>query len=416
VLKTALLRLLGLFDRFTYRYPGIFAYLFDNQLFRESILKPYLTNRPAWFERYFSWKRPAKNSNHVLLLRTDAIGDYILFRNGIEALKQHPGYAGSELTLLGNSIWRALAEQLDGKYLHQQVSLNRKDFLHPLREKYRCEVLWEINKTQFREVIYPAMSREFWAGDWIVKHVPAMVKTGVSGDNHCMFDELKLEAGSRIYNRLIAPEPGVVFEFDRNREILGKILQGNPLAYKQHIDSSDLKKYVRKPFLVLFPGGTADYRRWPKERFAEVAKHFAAKNNWRIVIAGGPEIADEAAWIQQELEGLSVLNLAGKTTLEQLMLLFYNSTLIVSNETSSIHFAAGLGAKAVCICNGVLFGRFHPYNPQEYPILTIYPPSFQGLSYEELVERHGMDKGVDIRAIEVEQVIEEMEGFLFSNG
>lgn len=363
-------------------------------------------------ERYFSWKKPVKNSNHVLLIRTDAIGDFLLFRNGIEALKNHPGYAASQVTLLGNGIWRALAQQLDGKYIHNQISIIRKDFLLPLNERYRSEVMWQINQTQFREVIYPAMSREFLAGDWLVKHVPAMVKTGVSGDNLCMFDTARLAAAAQIYNRLIVPEPKVVFEFDRNREIMGKILQGKPLTYKQHIDTSALKKHVRKPYLVLFPGGTSDYRRWPKVRFAEVAKHYGNRWNWRIVIAGGPEMQEDAAWIQQELAGLSVLNLAGKTSLHQLMLLFFNSSLIVSNETSSIHFAAGLGAKAVCICNGVLFGRFHPYQPEEYPILTIYPPEFKPFTYLELVEKYGSNKGIDIQLISVKQVLEEIEPFL----
>lgn len=407
--------ILSIVDKLTFKYPSLLSWLLDNRLFRETVLRPYLINRPKWMERYFSWKKPVAHSPHVLLIRTDAIGDYLLFRNGIEALKAHPAYAQSKITLLGNAIWHSLAERLDGRFLHQQVVIQRKNFIAPLSERYRCEVLWEINKTQFREVIYPAMSREEWAGDWIVKHVPAFVKTGVAGDNHCMFDEQKLLRGASIYNRLIVPKPGIAFEFDRNREILGKILQGKPLDYKQHIDPSGLKRPVRKPFMVLFPGGTSDYRRWPKERFAAVARHFARKLGWRIVIAGGPEISEEATWIKEELTDLSVLNLAGKTSLEQLMMLFSNSALIVSNETSSIHFAAGLGVKAVCICNGVLFGRFHPYDPSVYPILTIYPPEFKGLSYEELVARHGMDKGVDIKLIEVPKVIDEIEGFLSSS-
>ena len=52
-----------------------------------------------------------KNAKHILLIRLDAIGDYILFRNFIEVLKRNPKYSDYKITLLGNIVWRELAEK-----------------------------------------------------------------------------------------------------------------------------------------------------------------------------------------------------------------------------------------------------------------------------------------------------------------
>ena len=49
----------------------------------------------------------------VLVVRYDAIGDYILFRQVLAALSCAPRFAGAQLTLLGNSAWRNLFETLD---------------------------------------------------------------------------------------------------------------------------------------------------------------------------------------------------------------------------------------------------------------------------------------------------------------
>ena len=56
--------------------------------------------------------------NSLLLIRIDAIGDYILFRNYIEVLKNSAKYKDYKITLVGNIAWKSIAEELDSATLY----------------------------------------------------------------------------------------------------------------------------------------------------------------------------------------------------------------------------------------------------------------------------------------------------------
>jgi hypothetical protein len=72
----------------------------------------------------------------LLIIRLDDIGDYLLFRNSLEAYKTSPRWNAYEITLLGNKIWKGLFEELDStkvdktiwidKYLYLKVEYSRK--------------------------------------------------------------------------------------------------------------------------------------------------------------------------------------------------------------------------------------------------------------------------------------------------
>ncbi|WP_431199785.1 hypothetical protein ACRQ5D_13095 [Mucilaginibacter sp. P25] len=52
-------------------------------------------------------------SNRILIVRLDALGDYILFRNYIKCIKHAPKFKSYKLTLLGNIAFKDIAEAYD---------------------------------------------------------------------------------------------------------------------------------------------------------------------------------------------------------------------------------------------------------------------------------------------------------------
>lgn len=102
------------------------------------------------------------------------------------------------------------------------------------------------------------------------------------------------------------------------------------------------------PLLVLCPG--AEYgpaKRWPAERFAAVAQTLQRERQARVVIAGAKADLDVAATVA-ELVG-DAINLAGKTSLEQLMRLLAAARVVVSNDSGAMHLAAALGTPVAAI-------------------------------------------------------------------
>ncbi len=121
-------------------------------------------------------------------------------------------------------------------------------------------------------------------------------------------------------------------------------------------DAPKLKLYIKpkvfeKPTLGLNAGATyGSAKRWYPDRFALVAKEFA--QSYDIVIFGGPNETMMAGEIGKYLVDFGVknyINLAGKTTIEELCSYIGGLSLFVTNDSGPMHIAAAYGVPSVAI-------------------------------------------------------------------
>jgi heptosyltransferase II len=97
------------------------------------------------------------------------------------------------------------------------------------------------------------------------------------------------------------------------------------------------------------PGATfGSAKRWYPERFAEVAAELSARWGARIIVTGGPAEIEMAARIEELLDGKCV-NLAGATTVRQLMALIKRCDFFITNDSGPMHIAAAFGVPLVAI-------------------------------------------------------------------
>ncbi len=110
------------------------------------------------------------------------------------------------------------------------------------------------------------------------------------------------------------------------------------------------------PVLALCPG--AEYgpaKRWPTAYFAEVASQ-AIAHNWQVWLFGSARDTTTTAEIQQHLRGAAI-DLAGRTTLPDVVDLLALATAVVSNDSGLMHIAAALNRPLIA-----LFGSSDPTN------------------------------------------------------
>jgi heptosyltransferase II len=97
------------------------------------------------------------------------------------------------------------------------------------------------------------------------------------------------------------------------------------------------------------PGATfGSAKRWYPERFAETAGELSRRWGARIVVTGGPAETAMAARIE-ELLGKECVNLAGATTVRQLMALIKRCDFFITNDSGPMHIAAAFGVPLVAI-------------------------------------------------------------------
>ncbi len=115
------------------------------------------------------------------------------------------------------------------------------------------------------------------------------------------------------------------------------------------------------PIVAINPGATyGSAKRWYPDRFAAVADTLSEEWGAAVVVVGSPEEAPLAG----EIEGASragVVNLAGKTTVREMMALLSLSSFLVTNDSGPMHIGAALGVPLVAIFGPTDWRRTSPW-------------------------------------------------------
>lgn len=101
------------------------------------------------------------------------------------------------------------------------------------------------------------------------------------------------------------------------------------------------------PLVGLFPGAGHPCRRWPLDKFADLADYLIRNDGVRVVLFAGPE---EHALVQ-EMRSVFPPNtlIMDKLTIPQLAAALARLAVFVSNDTGPMHIAAAVGTPVVAI-------------------------------------------------------------------
>lgn len=116
--------------------------------------------------------------------------------------------------------------------------------------------------------------------------------------------------------------------------------------------------------IAMHPGGEGLWgkKRWPVERFAQVADGLSDALGARIVIMGGKDEAYLAADLAARTHA-NIINAAGQTTLGETAALAKRCALFIGNDSSPLHVAVAMGTPVVAI-HGLTDPRsYHPWVP-----------------------------------------------------
>lgn len=355
--------------------------------------------------------RPSKKiiDNSLLLIRLDAIGDFVIFRNFIEELNHSEKYANYKITLLGNSVWKNVAEEFDCDFVDSFIWLDRERFSKNLL--YRYKKLKEITSNGYEVVLSPVFSREFFYGDNIVKLITGKQKIGFTGDLSNINDWQK-HMSDRYYDKLFNADGKLIFEFYRNKEFFEKLLGVNLDIDKPHLKLSQDQLNFKLPekYAIIFIGASSDSRKWSAKNFAKVGMHLKQKHGYEIVLCGAPKESADALLFNRSFKG-EFFDLVGKTSLVDLFYVINNANLMLSNETSAPHIAVALDMKSVfVVSNGNHYGRFTPY-PKEITqdCHAVYPNEIKFNDFEKNKNNYGLGTNLDINQISPKSIIKKID-------
>lgn len=142
------------------------------------------------------------------------------------------------------------------------------------------------------------------------------------------------------------------------------VLPENPGAAKAVDPLLSQNDLARQRYAVLIPGSAQVSKCWPADRFAALADRLSADHGLSIAATGS---VAERAMIEeiQKKAACRIANLAGRTSLPELVEVLRSARLVVSNDTGPGHIAAALGRPLVMMFSWSNPLRVGPYGRPE---------------------------------------------------
>lgn len=105
--------------------------------------------------------------------------------------------------------------------------------------------------------------------------------------------------------------------------------------------------------LILLNANCSDLlplRKWPEQRYLELARRLLAKYpELHIAFTGAPAEAEPVARLARSVGSPRVANMAGRTTLRELMALYDMAEVLITNDSGPAHFASLTGIDVVTL-------------------------------------------------------------------
>jgi len=169
---------------------------------------------------------------------------------------------------------------------------------------------------------------------------------------------------------------------------------------------------VGRPYAAIAPGGRWQSKRWPIDRFAEVARRLTDQLGLQVVVIGSKSERPLGEQMLHQAEPKSSLthkrqsrqpiaNLAGKTSLKQLLAILDAAAVLVTNDTGPMHMAAALRTPVVALFGPTNPDRTGPYRQADNVLQSTLPcaPCY----------KRRCDHLRCLRQITVEQVMEKIK-------
>lgn len=283
---------------------------------------------------------------HILLVRTDRLGETLLHLPVAVALKQAFGRA--RVTWLANP---ALVELLQTALGVDQVLGYQASPAHWWRDAARLGRQWRADGVDL--VLISNCTKEFHAASWLAG-IPARVgydrKWGCLL-THRLEDRRALgECHEVEYNMRLLTALGITVP--RVPTLHLPVTQAAERRMSQLLDQLGVDQSER--VVVVHPWTSNPRKQWPLERFHRLVELLSGTQGLRpVVIGGSEELAREAAVV--EGLGVRVMNFVGRLSLPELAACLRRARVAVTNDSGPMHLAAAVGTPLIA-----LFGTADP--------------------------------------------------------
>jgi lipopolysaccharide heptosyltransferase I len=321
--------------------------------------------------------------SNILLIKPSSLGDIVLALPALSALRRN--FPNARITWMIRPEFAPLIEghpHLDEIILFDRKRLG-KAWRHPNAFAALMSLIAQLRRERFDAVL----------------DLQGLFRTAslawLSGCGQRFGPIWRREFAHFFYTTAVPVEPQWVHVVDYYMKIVETmgardlavefLLPAKPDAAKSAAELLARNNISPGRYAVLIPGSAQASKCWPAERFGALSNRLARDHGLSIVATGS---AAEAPMIDQISHHASspIVNLAGQTSLPQLVEVLRSARIVISNDTGPGHIAAALGRPLVMMFSWSNPLRVGPYNRPECVVAR--DMSMRGLANKSTDPRH----------------------------
>ncbi|NCN09145.1 MAG: lipopolysaccharide heptosyltransferase II [Leptospira sp.] len=298
----------------------------------------------------------------ILIIQTAFLGDLILTTAFFQQVRKH--YPQAQIDVIVNKgTETVLAGSPD---IDNVIPLNKKEIKKNLIKFFIF--LRNLRKANYELVFCPHFSFRSSLMSWATG---AHIRIGYKESGFSFLHTQTVSRptrGPHEVNKLFSLLWDDEYNFPRGRD-------ARPILYLNDEDFGRIALKLNKnpsEFIVLAASSLWETKRYPEEGFIGLARSILQKTHYSIVLIGSKSdtaltkniyqglLLDRAEWADR------ILDLAGETSLQELAYIISKSKIVISNDSSPVHFASAFNI----------------------PTLLIYGATIPEFGYSSLAENH----------------------------
>ena len=289
------------------------------------------------------------NPNSICILRLSAIGDVCHAVASVQAIQSQ--WPQANITWVIGKVEAMLLENMDNV---EFIIFDKKAGLKGYRDLYR-----QLKGRRFDLLLHMQVALRASLATLCIR---ATEKWG--------FDRSRAKEGQWIFtNRQIAPQdkPHVADGFWGFAQAIGVTADSKPV-WNMPLAEKDIAWCVQQtgdiPYMVISPAASKQQRNWLPNRYAEIAD-YAHSKGLRVVLSGGlTEMEKQLGDKIINACNAPIINLIGKTSLTQLLVLLQNAKLVLAPDSGPAHMSTTVNTPVIGLYAHSNPKRTGPYHSQ----------------------------------------------------
>ena len=299
-------------------------------------------------------KQIQSGKKKILVVFPFALGDCVLFLGAIENMRRI--YPGEQycLSITCQSGYEALFEPYFDTVIPFQY---QKASVNPF---YRAAMWKKLRQNYYDMVIDPIGCEECSPNVYVTNAVCADKKTGVLAKS-----DKKVQCPrwmrSHIYDTVIMIEQKHLHKIRYYARVWEKIGGISATAHPADLPRISLKIKLPEHYFIIFPSASLPAKQWTVEGFAEIARRFHGLTGYPLVVCGTEHDAETIEKMLQQIPEMPVINLVGKTDVNEFIEVIGRADILITNDTSAYHIGVAQRRKVCIVTGGYVYDAFINY-------------------------------------------------------